>query len=567
MLSYLIRSLIFENFFKHKERYFCGYKDMEKEEVKNKAKVFRPQAGGQEAFVRSNVDVCFFGGVLNCGKSFGAILSVAEWSKIPRFRAVFTRRNLQDTKAGGGMVDEFKNVYGDSVKSKETDSPRITFPSGAFVDITHIADENPKKLMERVKGWQYDMVYMDELTSYEWSTFNTIITRNRGSAGIGSKIRGTTNPKKSHWLRTFLKPYIGYDGFIRPDMDRKVLYFFIEGETVDTVVWGESKEEVYQKCKISIDRKLKAVNKGVVKFSYENLIKSFCFILGNISENVASLGDNKDYIGSVAASGGKRGQILLEGNWNVDEDDDSEAPIPSSVARETFMTDPQRNGDRWITADLADYGTDNLVAIAWDGLHILDVMILGKTTPRMNADRLLSFAEKWDIANTHIIFDGTNARYMSDYIPDALPFLSSNAPCGMYARSAYLLKDECYLRLRFLINEGMLSWDDEVASRRYYHSKMKEEISIQTEFIEECSVVRFKQQFSGKFRLLSKKEMNQMLGKGRSMDLLDPIAYRMLPLLEYKYGEELTQTAKFDEPEKSIITHRRDNIYNPSFWA
>lgn len=306
---------------------------MEKEEVKNKAKVFRPQAGGQEAFVRSNVDVCFFGGVLNCGKSFGAILSVAEWSKIPRFRAVFTRRNLQDTKAGGGMVDEFKNVYGDSVKSKETDSPRITFPSGAFVDITHIADENPKKLMERVKGWQYDMVYMDELTSYEWSTFNTIITRNRGSAGIGSKIRGTTNPKKSHWLRTFLKPYIGYDGFIRPDMDRKVLYFFIEGETVDTVVWGESKEEVYQKCKISIDRKLKAVNKGVVKFSYENLIKSFCFILGNISENVASLGDNKDYIGSVAASGGKRGQILLEGNWNVDEDDDSEAPIPSSVAR------------------------------------------------------------------------------------------------------------------------------------------------------------------------------------------------------------------------------------------
>ena len=141
MLSYLIRLLIFENFFKHKERYFCGYKDMEKEEVKNKAKVFRPQAGGQEAFVRSNVDVCFFGGVLNCGKSFGAILSVAEWSKIPRFRAVFTRRNLQDTKAGGGMVDEFKNVYGDSVKSKETDSPRITFPSADIVGLLNVMEK------------------------------------------------------------------------------------------------------------------------------------------------------------------------------------------------------------------------------------------------------------------------------------------------------------------------------------------------------------------------------------------------------------------------------------------
>lgn len=498
--------------------------------------------------------------------TFGAILTVAEWSKIPQFRAVFTRRNLQDTKAGGGMADEFQNIYGDSVQVKLADSPRITFPSGAFVDITHIADENPAKLMERVKGWQYDMVYMDELTSYQWSTFNTIITRNRGSAGIGSKIRGTTNPKRNHWLRVFLKPYIGYDGFIRPDMDRKVMYFFIEGETVQSVVWGETKEEVYQKCKVSIDRKLKAVNKGAIKFTYENLIKSFSFILGNISENIASLGANKDYIGSVAASGGKRGQILLEGNWNVDEDDDSEAPIPTTVARESFLVDPQRNGDRWVTVDLADYGTDNLVAIAWDGLHIIDIMILGRTTPRMNADKILLFATKWDVADSHIIFDGTNGRYINDYIPDAIPFVSFSASCGMYARSAALLKDECYLRLKYLLNNGMISWDDEVATRRYYHQKMKEEISIQTEFIEECAVVRFKDQPSGKKRLLNKKEMNQMLGKGRSMDLLDPIAYRMYPLLEYQYGEELIKTAVFEEPKKEFVG-KRESIYNDSFWA
>ena len=37
--------------------------------------------------------------------------------------------------------------------------------------------------------------------------------------------------------------------------------------------------------------------------------------------------------------------------------------------------------------------------------------------------------------------------------------------------------------------------------------------------------------------------MNQMLGKGRSMDLLDPCAMRMLPVLGYNYGEELVKTA------------------------
>ena len=39
-------------------------------------------------------------------------------------------------------------------------------------------------------------------------------------------------------------------------------------------------------------------------------------------------------------------------------------------------------------------------------------------------------------------------------------------------------------------------------------------------------------------------KMNAKLGKARSMDLLDPIAMRMLPCLEYVYGEELEKTTK-----------------------
>lgn len=534
----------------------------------NKRKIFKPQPGGQEAFVRSNVDVCFFGGVLNCGKTFGAVLSVAEWILIPEFRGVFTRRNLADTKAGGGMVDEFKNIYGKSVKTKEADSPRISFPSGSFIDITHIADENPQKLMERVKGWQYDMVYMDELTSYSWSTFNIIITRNRGKAGIGSKIRGTTNPKKTHWLRIFLKPYIGIDGFIMPEMDRKVMYFYITGETVESVVWGETKEEVYKQCKIDIDRKLHTINKGKTVFTYDNLIKSFSFILGNISENTASIENNKDYIGSVAASGGKQGQVLLEGNWNVDLDDDSEAPIPSSVARSVFMNDPQTNGDRWITADLADKGGDNFLALVWNGFHIIDILILGKTTPRQNAESLLKLAEKWDVGNSHIIFDGNNGAYINDYIPEAIPFVSYYKPFGVYSRGVCTLKDECYKRVEYHVHNNGLSFDESVANRQYTHSKMHDPISVATEFIEEASIVRYKQQGSGKWRLLNKKELNQLLGKGRSMDLLDPIAMRFLPVLRFEYGDELIKTRVEIKPTygKRNFSYR-DNIFDDSFWA
>lgn len=495
--------------------------------------------------------------------TFAAILSVAEPSLDPSFRACFTRRTFGELNMGGGLVDDFESSYGNGAQIRKTNPPRVTFPSGSFVEMRQINDENIKKITEQWKGAQFDLIYMDELTSYQFSTFKYLLTRNRGKGSWTGKFRGTTNPKKDSWIRKFLDWYISPEGQIIPERDGVVRYFYIAGDTIDDVIWGDTKKEVYQKCKLDIDKKIKAVG-GTI--SYENFIKSFTFYLGRMSENKAILDGNMDYVGSVAASGGRMAQQLLEGNWNVDLEDESDAPIPSHVARSTFMNDPQRNGDRWITCDLADFGTDNMVALAWDGFHIMDALILGKTTPRMNADKLSLFAAKWDVADCHIIYDGINGRYLSDYIPDAIAFLSFKAPRGMYGRSARSLKDECYLRLKYIINNRYLSWEEEVLQRRYTHNKMKDEITIGVEFVEECTVVRFKTEASGKHRLATKKEMNQMLGKGRSMDLLDPCAMRMYPVLEYQYGDELIETAvDFEEREKQYIS--KDNIYRDDFWA
>jgi hypothetical protein len=256
----------------------------------------------------------------------------------------------------------------------------------------------------------------------------------------------------------------------------------------------------------------------------------------------------------------------LEGNWNVSPSEDENAPIPSDVANEVFMNDPQRNGDKWVTCDLADTGTDNFLAIAWNGFHIEDILILGQTTPRMNAERLQMFAADHNIADSHIIYDAIRGTYINDYIPDAIPFVSYRQPIGLYGRAAYNLKAECYLRLVEAIKRGYLSFDDRIANKIYEHQKLKENITIQAEFMEECSVVRFKDMPSGKKALLSKKEMNAKLGKDRSMDLLDPCAMRFFACLEYPYGEELERTAGFmdeDDDDKKGDT----DIYDEGFWA
>ena len=189
----------------------------------------------------------------------------------------------------------------------------------------------------------------------------------------------------------------------------------------------------------------------------------------------------------------------------------------------------------------------------------------------MNAERLELFAKTHGISNSHIIYDAVRGTYINDYIPEAIPFVSYRAPMGMYGRMAYNLKAECYLRLIEVLKRENLSMADEVSQRVYEHQNLKSAITIQNEFMEECSVVRFKDMQSGKKALISKKEMNAKLGKARSMDLLDPIAMRMLPCLEYVYGEELEKTTpqSVAEDDDDYYYSRKGvvNIYDDATWA
>lgn len=541
---------------------------MAKEQV-----IIKPHAGFQEKFVRSNVDVCFGGGCLNAGKTAGAVLMCGEPSLDPKFRAVFLRNNLGDLKSGGGILDEFRSMYRGGVEVVESGDPRVVFPSGARIDVTHIADQSREKVRQRFKGRQYDLIYFDEMTGFTWDCFTEVCTRNRGTAKWTGKIRGTTNPERDHWLRIFLDWYIGVDGFIREDREGVVRYFYMAGATVKDVVWGDSKLEVYRQCKADIDRKLARINGKNGKATWESMIKSFTFYLGRMSENISSIGNNENYVGTVAMSGGANAEQLLEGNWNVSSKDSIETAIPNDMARQVFMNDPATNGDKWITCDLADVGTDNFTAIAWDGFHIYDMLVVGKTTPRQNAELLLNFAKKHDIGTSHIIYDGTRGLYINDYIPDAIPFISAKKPEGMYYLEARSLKEECYMRLAEAIKRGEFSIADEVANSKYEHQKVKEYITIQNEFLEECAVVYFIDAGSGKKRMPSKKEMNAKLGKERSMDVLDPCAMRMYPCLEYAYGDELIKTASWyrddeeDEDEYDKFGFKRQSIFDETLWS
>ena len=531
-------------------------------------KIIKPFGGFQEAFTTAQADIVWGVGQLGSGKSYGLVLAMAEpLMTDPDFRGLISRRAIQSLKAGGGFVEKFKQIFGEYCSVKESDNPRVSFPNGSFCALTYIDDSDMVRLRERAKGWEYDVIAVDEITEMSFECFCYLMTRNRGnSKTFTGHMFATLNPKRSHWSRIFLDWYIRPDGFVNAERAGKVRYFYLNGTTVKDVVWGDSKYEVYQKCKVDIDRKLKAVGG---RFNWENMIKSFVFHEGRMSENETL---KADYIGSAVASGGKMAQALVEANFNVDPEEDENIPISGDAARQVFIADPKVNGELWVTVDLADFGKNNMVALFWNGFDVQDILVLMHSTPRENATNVRIFAQEHGVAESHIIFDGTSARYFNDYIPDAICYLSSRKSFGMYENQAPTVKDMCYLRLTKMVNAGGMSFAEKVTNRLYMRQDIKHALTVEVEFLEECAVLRFKDLPNGGKKLLTKKEMNARLGKDRSMDLLDPCAMRMYPCANIPYGEELD--AGFDGADESrYIKDDSDkpdelvNVFDDTTWC
>lgn len=532
--------------------------------------IVSPHPGFQRSFVRTSVDVCFGGSSLGSGKTYGEVLSIAEESLDPNWRGLFLRNNLDDIRAGGSILDTFREVYGNSIQIRTADMPRVMFPSGAYCDVTHAADQSIEALLRRFKGRQYDTIIYDELTGFTWDAFKTILTRNRGKSKYSGKCRASTNPERESWIRTFIDWYVGDDGYIMEERDGVVRYFYMMGPNVTDTVWGDSKEEVYMLCKADIDKKLDRVY-GFMKGrdKWPSLIKSFCFYLGRMSENKEMLENNEGYLGSIAMSGGAEAEKMLLGNWNVSSRDEEGTVISFDEANSVFTNDPQVNGDKWITVDLADSGTNNFVQVVWDGLHVIDIDIAPYTTPAENANRMKSMANKHNIGYRHIIYDAIRGRYINDYIHEAVPFESYRAPIGVNALQYVKLKDCCYGKLVWLIKNNGISVSDDVASRRYINvaEKTKSDITVQNEFIEEARVIRWADAPNGKKRLLTKKEMNRMLGRGRSMDLIDPFCMRMYPLLNSPDGYELENSrVEYEQYKDDEENGGRVDIYDETNW-
>lgn len=200
-------------------------------------------------------------------------------------------------------------------------------------------------------------------------------------------------------------------------------------------------------------------------------------------------------------------QRLLFGNF--DYDDDPSALIDFKQITEMWDRTPQRNGKKYITADIARYGSDKAVVMAWDGYNIEEVLTfdLSSTTTLQNAIRAL--ATKHGVIFQSIVCDEDG---VGGGVVDTLRcrgFVNnSTANNTIYAN----LKTECGYKLAELFDKITISANVKSDVRDIINSELGQ-------------LKTYDADKDGKLKILPKDKIKENIG--RSPDYLDNFIMRM----------------------------------------
>lgn len=207
---------------------------------------------------------------------------------------------------------------------------------------------------------------------------------------------------------------------------------------------------------------------------------------------------------------------------NFDYDDDPNALIETDAIYDLW-TNVTEGDEKYISADIALEGSDRAVLGAWEGLKLIDVLVIDK----MDAEELLKainkFKAKHGVRNSRIVFDGDGlGAYLKGFLRGAKPFNNNAKQIETKEGTQYQnLKTQCYYKLAAMINQGAISID-KLAIR---------DDGIKEDLIQELGQVkRYHSEKDGKIKLQPKEVTIKNIG--RSPDISDMLMMRMLFVLK-----------------------------------
>lgn len=283
-------------------------------------RVLKPNPGPQTEFLSTPADVAFYGGAAGAGKTLALLMEPMRHVGLPGFTCVIFRETYPQIKNPGGLWDVAGQLYPKLGGVPNQAELCYTFPSSAKISFRHLGRDDNKQEWD---GAQVALIEFDQLEHFSAERFFYLLGRNRTSCGVRAYLRASANPNPDSFLRWFLAWYIDESsGLAIPERSGKIRFFTtIEGK----VEWGDSREELVERFPDRLGPS------PLFPLGRPDLVKSFTFIPGKLTDNPPLMRDNPGYEASLNAMRKVDRERLLEGNWNVRD------CAGSFFKRESFM--------------------------------------------------------------------------------------------------------------------------------------------------------------------------------------------------------------------------------------
>lgn len=470
--------------------------------------------------------------VTHNSKSFSSLMEVLKDIKNPDFHAVIVRKEKDDLQSL--ITDSYKLFSQFGTYNKSQNDMTWNFTNGGWLKFSYYSGSF-QDFKDRFQGRQFAYICIDEGTQCPYKKFKYLLTNNRNAAHIRNRFWITCNPDPESWVRKFIDWWVDEDGYIIPERDCVIRYCFMDGDTPDSIYWGNTREEVYEQCSHLIDRlwnKYRDSYEPLGYTKYDVFIKSATFIRADVSENIKLISTDPSYIANLAQQDEEQRMRDLEANWNWKAAGDD---LIKMADMEAVFENAEQEGDGIdrASADIAFTGGDNFVMWHWKGSHIKDLVVL-----RLDAKTLVSCIQtklrEWGVEECNFTYDLQGiGQYLKGFMPEAVPFNNQAAPMAKNKKEQegvkYLyknLKSQCAWLFYRLVKDKGLSIDRGLLDRKFSGDGFKN-WTLRQILQKERKMLRRDENGDDKgFNLLAKTKAKKYVG--HSPDFFESLIYMMI---------------------------------------
>lgn len=453
--------------------------------------------------------------VTHNSKSFSSLMEALKDIKNPDFHATILRNEKDDLQSL--VTDSYKVFSQFGTYNKSQNDMTWNFQNGGWLKFSYYAGAY-QDFKTRFQGRQFAYICIDEGTQCPYKKFKYLLTNNRNAAHIRNRFWITCNPDPESWVRKFIDWWVDENGYIDKDRNGVMRYCFMDGDTPDSIYWGDTREEVYEQCKGIIDSLWKDsyVELGYTKL--EMFIKSVTFIRADVSENIKLISTDASYIANLAQQDEEQRMRDLEANWNWKAAGDDMIKIEDL---EAIFDNAEQTGDdiNRASADIAFTGGDNFVMWHWRGWHCIDLVVL-RLDSKTLASVISAKLKEWGVEERNFTYDLQGiGQYLKGFFPDAVPFNNQATPVAKDRSEEegikFLYKDlksQCAWLFYKMIKDRLISIDPGLLERKYSGNGF-EKLPLRQILMKERKMLRRDENGDDKgFKLLPKKLAKKYVG-------------------------------------------------------